>query len=1062
MIDINSTDDKNQNLLHLVLRSRNLSNSAKSKLITQLLGNGSSAFFRKDNEGVSPLMLVLNREYDALSVCRENVLTTLEALTPETLSHLQVDGIHFLNYMALHAEEYSPDAMALLCRHGAASHVHHVNEVEIAKDLANKCSPEEYVEYRLVLYDAILDHEQSIAEDKTDDVEFGHYQRMNSMGQIEETEDLQEEVGKPKVARSMSIEDYEQAILKANKESFGHKLVRAFKAIPDKIHDKALQYRARLDASYRPEEDTLGLLKYRAVHPVDRVVPIDVESRQHGFVPILIERKFDVERTSSEIEEMEIDQIADELSAPTTEVETRREKLEEKIERLHSAASTHSEASIKLQATSSEVNQRRQEVRDNYRRTRSHNKLSRSTSQNSDFSQPLSAKRRLDRNSLSRQMSHSLPKASMNFSPESSLNNLPSASSSPYSREMSYEDEVFESPVKKARARRVSFQPNVAMIREQEPSELNTDEIAAQKPVLRSPSRSTTSSVNESPQDEYVPDRNPLTGDWKNGAISKALMEMNRAMITPAYGHEVEHEQPEVKQRNNSTGAHEEKTLANGLFQVGASVAIPVACSSKCCSVVPIASKPENPEIEEQEDQYLTQIVAAKAELQSVVATEKQEGNLSKATDIGTYVSGLACAIRAYPTVDEGPKEAKLFIHGLSVGEQVIKLVKAMKEFDDETLTKNVESLSKLASEALDVAEVGVIALSALVGDEDMGALINTLPKGVTAAKQFKTSLVTIKDELVRLLSVFREMQDSKMFDKNAPADAKLADNALDFLKLSAHFTKELASVGRSLATASREILTLTGQAGTAAGQAVPGLSIFVSVLDIAERAVSLTQAVRSYAQMSEYKTTLKESFKDDSELSGVVDEDTNQTNKAELKRLAFESEYDDQVDTSTIDEAKRYDLVRGLKRVNEKRIKREAFKMTLDVANIAAAIAELSGAGAGAGLGISVTTAGVNIGAFTVRNVKQQYHDYKADEKSTEAKHAARLRQIEVMIGLLRTIEIPAEDDEYAQKTTSAQLEEVKQLFKAAGLPLSKFLKPGLKPDVRLQNLYDALKKRE
>ena len=412
--------------------------------------------------------------------------------------------------------------------------------------------------------------------------------------------------------------------------------------------------------------------------------------------------------------------------------------------------------------------------------------------------------------------------------------------------------------------------------------------------------------------------------------------------------------------------------------------------------------------------------------------------------------------------MQEGPTAAKLFLNGVTATYQVKELVKAVRDFDDDTLTKYAQSFTSIAAGALDLAETGAVAISTLAENEDTMALANTLPKGIATAKNFKDSLKAIKDGFVHLLDVFREMQDSKMFDDNAPADVKRADQALDFLKHGAHFSKELASVSRSLTLASREILELTGKSSTAAGKAIPGLSIFVSVLDLAERTVSMTHAVRAYAQMSEYKTTLKESFRDFDDLSDIIDETTNQTNKVELKRLAFESELNDLVDTATIDEAKRYYLVRGLKKINEKRITREALKMTLDVANLAAAIAELSGAGASAGLGISVTTAGVNIGAFTIRNAKQQYHNYKGDEKSLSAKHAARLRQMEIMIGLLRSIEVPAENDEYAQTMAAAQLEEIKHLFKAAGLPLFKFLKPGLKPEKRMQLLYDALKRRE
>ena len=1060
-VDLNSTDSVGQNLLHLVLRNNKLSNQTKSKLILQLLKHGVSPF-KQDKLGTSPLLLLLNRENDALDSCRDEVLASLEHDTPETLSNFEIDGVHLLNYMAQHVQEYSPDAMSLVCKHGAASHLKNVDEIKLTQHLEAKCSPEEFVDYRIAIYHGIYEHDQIKESDQIDGVEFGVYQAVNEDGSIEALNNSKAPLDKPALVRSMSVEDYEHAILKAGKESIGHKLVRAFKAIPNKIHDKALEYRARLDHSFRPQEDTLGLLKYRATNPVDRVVEVDIDNRQHGFVPILIERQFEVGRSNSDLEVDELEQMNEECSATTSEVEARRESLDVQVERSHSRMSTQSVED------NTQASRRRQEAKDNYKLVRTQSRLSKRSSHDSDVTMPLSARRQAQRNSVSSQLSHSLPKASYTFSPESSLNSLPTASlSASFNREMCYEDDVFErqeSPVKK-RTRKISVQPNVAMIREREVS-TGQDESYEQK--LHDPLASLNDSLTlpkekESKDETVVKSRNPSTGSLEELTISSALHAMSKSVVAPIVPQEIEAVQ--TRQRNPSTGAFEEKTLANGLFQIGVSAAAP-AVNSKCCAVVPISMQSSDSSIEEQEeseeDAYLNQIAATRTEFDKVTAENKKDGKLKQTMDVGFHVSSIAGAIRAYPNVAEGPKEATLFLHGLSVGQQVVELVKAMKDFDDETLAKSAESFAKLGSEALDVAEAGVNALSALVGEEDMAALINTLPKGVSAAKQFKNTLVTVKDGLVHLLDIFKEMQDSKMFDDNAPAEAKRADKALDFIKHSAHYTKEIASVSRSLATASREILTLTGQGSTAAGQAVPGLGIFVAVLDIAERAVSMTNAVRAYAQMSEYKTTLKESFRDFDDLSGMVDLDTNKTNKLELKRLAFESELDNDVDTSTIDEAKRFYLVRGLKKINEKRIMREAFKMTLDVANIAAAIAELSGAGAGAGLGISVTTAGVNIGAFTVRNMKQQYHDFKSDDKSSDAKHQARLYQIETMIGLLRTIEIPAEDDEFAQKMTAAQLSEAKQLFKAAGLPLHKFLKPGLTAEKRMKLLYNALKKKE
>ena len=579
-VDMNSTDTVGQNLMHFVLRSHNLSIDAKAKLTNRLLEFGISPF-QQDKLGISPLLLLLNRENEELRGCRESILSTLEHNTPETFNHLMIDGVHLLNYMALHAQEYSPEAMALICRHGGASHIRNVNEVKFAHDLAGKCSPEEFVAYRLIIYHAILANESLNRSEIAGDVNYSGYQTVSRLGNIETEPPTH--TYKPKLNRSMSIEDFEHAILKANRVTFGHKLVRAFKAIPDKLVDKSIQYRARQLSGYQPREDKLGLMRYRAVNPVDRINPVDIENRQHGFVPVLLERQFQVERSVSDVEEGEIDQITEECSAPAAELEARRENLDAQIAR------TSSKVPYCLEDDNNEACFRRQQAKDNYKLVRTQSRLSKKNAYDSQTSIPLCVKRQAQRNSISSQLSHSLPKASFMFSPESSLNSLPAASpSSSYLRELSIEDEVFESPIKKPRTRRISIQPNVAMILERGSSEAQEEAFDVEVPVMRCDSGNAMLSQHESDEQVVVRRREPSTGEWEEVTISKGLMVIGDSFIAPALGQQVKVEATKQKLRNHSTGAFEEKTAANGLLDNTTSSAISVASSSKCCQQISV------------------------------------------------------------------------------------------------------------------------------------------------------------------------------------------------------------------------------------------------------------------------------------------------------------------------------------------------------------------------------------------------------------------------------------------------------------------------------------------
>ena len=966
-VDLNSVDAIGQNLLHLVLRSHGIANERKAQLITMLVQHGVN-LYKQDTLGVSPLLLLLNRDNDGLQCCRQQVLTTLTSSAPESFKQFRVNDDLLLNYMTLHASEFSPQAVALVYKYCNDDGLDGNSNVALIQALSTTCTPRELESYKLAIQQILSDSEPT-SQDLTPNLT--SYQTIDSEFSFSPPVTGYQPFVKPQIQTVQSDKFADRTLTKKNARFYGHKFIERVKGAPKKLKQKAQEIRSRFDSNFHRKDDTLSLVKFRAPSPQQRVVAVDTENRRHGFVPILFESTQHTQRLKHEIAQSELDNLSEANKLPTKKIEKKRQQLQQSSE------------TVMPSVCSGHVCNQRKIATSKYKLARKHSLKAQQQNRLVSAAETLPQRRKTQRVSVTSQLSNGLPKACLSSSEKRmSIHRLPIASPvKNVSSNTLYDDDVFESGRVQLSTRRNSVKPSkLTSINEQ----------------------------NSLQQDDVV---KPVT------------------------------------------------------FTVAASNSVISVGSAKPCAVIPLPtsiSDQEQSVQEETEQNYLLQIQATKQAIENAEAANKTKTTETVVAATNPELVVAAENIRRCSCISTIPNAEKGASSNTDMIEQISALRKIASQFDDDVFLAFEESASGLFSTALDAIETGADTLSTLAENKEMDAMVKMLPKSITTVKHFKDSIVTVKDGVVQLLTLFKTMQESKVFEEDAPAEVKRADVALDYLSHGAQFTHELAVIAQNLTAAASELLTLVGRSSAAASQAVPGIGIVVAILDIAHRAVSLTGVVRSYAQMSEYKTILKESFRDFEDLANIIDFDTNQTNKAELKRLAFYSEQDDDIDTSTIDEARRYYLVRGLKKIAEKRIKREALGITVDVANLSASIAELSGVGALAGLGIAISATGIEIGGFTVRHMKQHYHDYMKDEKSNHSKHEAKLRQIEVLIGLLKTIELPDENNEVSMQMAMSQLEEVKQLFKAAGLPLKDFSKPGLTAKDRMQHLYDALQKRE
>ncbi|RLV58277.1 ankyrin repeat domain-containing protein [Parashewanella curva] len=398
-------------------------------------------------------------------------------------------------------------------------------------------------------------------------------------------------------------------------------------------------------------------------------------------------------------------------------------------------------------------------------------------------------------------------------------------------------------------------------------------------------------------------------------------------------------------------------------------------------------------------------------------------------------------------------EQAAIAFHSLELVGEILAFREAWRDMikhDDvaDFLRASTNSLAAVAGITSIVTEV-----AAHFTNEHDFHILDIVSKCATSFSNIQTALSQLFEILKRLKesNLIEDIEHRKFDSESVPS----------YLSKGVAFAKTMTFSAKALASAANKILEITKQASSLS-TAIPIVGIVVSVMDITTRILATGQHIRCCCEMAEIKACLKMDFPDSEALSQVIDE-RGRTNSVQLKWLAFKAnpEHDD-VMPSDVFNAKRYYQVRGLKRINQKRVTREVIAIAVNVLQISSDILKLTGVASEVGLGLSATTATLKTVQLTTRAGKQQVHNLLKDDKSQQSKHEARCYQIQVFIELIEAVAIGCDKKLTEDELYRAQLNELKLLFKAAGMRLDKFLDPNRELKDRIHDLYKAIKQRE
>ena len=234
-----------------------------------------------------------------------------------------------------------------------------------------------------------------------------------------------------------------------------------------------------------------------------------------------------------------------------------------------------------------------------------------------------------------------------------------------------------------------------------------------------------------------------------------------------------------------------------------------------------------------------------------------------------------------------------------------------------------------------------------------------------------------------------------------------------------------------------------------------PVVGLVVAILELVSDSYKLVSAAQNYFAMDKIEQELIQSAIDDMHLCSLLDSENKAFVKRGLKQacqkqpcLGFDQDF--------VNDARRALTVTTLKELNQKRIARKSFEVLIDIASIAENISLITG-GTIISAGVFAMTTTFYVGALALRQVKQQIHNYRNDDKSAKAKHQEYCELISSMVEMLFTIP-PPNQNPYTMRRFMAQVKEMQSLFKAAGFPMTSFLDERIPFNQRLQQLYNKL----
>ena len=356
-----------------------------------------------------------------------------------------------------------------------------------------------------------------------------------------------------------------------------------------------------------------------------------------------------------------------------------------------------------------------------------------------------------------------------------------------------------------------------------------------------------------------------------------------------------------------------------------------------------------------------------------------------------------------------------------------------------------------------------------------------------------------------------QEDEDTSLYDRLPPAikdklskyvdDIKLVLGSLQKVKKSIGIVYDLMDADKKKVDEARKLLLKLRELAyditqmnkivekytkdTTISQYIPGLNIFISLAVILDTILKTTKNCMSYSDMSYYLTSIKDDFRGDSSLSGLMEMDgtVNHQNKLKLHEMAFKSsmirtkagsfssdnygpnsflfgaelvtknDYHNVTDTEKL--ARKYDVGLELRYINKKRALRSLTNLVQEIPDLIANIAMITGAGTKIGLmlkGANYINKKIIPG---VRNTKQYLRDsgyITPNGKTTNDKHYHRVSIIKEILQQIMNL-----SPENGKQKLVKQANEISGFIQASGAN-EKTLFEADSPQVRIWYLYKKL----
>ncbi len=461
----------------------------------------------------------------------------------------------------------------------------------------------------------------------------------------------------------------------------------------------------------------------------------------------------------------------------------------------------------------------------------------------------------------------------------------------------------------------------------------------------------------------------------------------------------------------------------------------------------------EYEKLETQELEQLKEIKQLVKEVNKQAVKVKAQTDQSSSTNVGATLDRLSDVNDALdPLMDDAPTALKIAVDTAELIKQLKDLHSVVREIN--AMSSNSKSIESIVTSGLSLAETSLGALDVTA------QLFAELPLEEAAVKLVERTgagvgvLSEITGAFNELYQLFKEIKDSDLTGAETTTETRNADKAKEYLQEGVKYGVRVAKIAKQIAKAANTIIELSG--GDAVAGLVPGLGIAVHSLAIADQLMHVSKDIQNFSKLAEIKVRLKDQFIGDGELESIIDRETYETDVSEAERIAYNSEDDSSISQDAKDEAKRYLAVRYLKNICEKRLQRAGLKTFIEFARLASAISSATVVGADVGVGIKVTAEAVNLGAYVVREAKQQTHNFLDDGKSTIHKAEERVQHIKTLVGMIEMI-----NDENPAELIRDQLNEIKVMFKSAGLNLAAFTDSKVSIEKRITKLNAALRQR-